>query len=97
MAGAAVTVAFGLSTGFDRAAARADLPDVLVRFRPEARGEVDGVLRRLPNLDRAAYRLEVGGVGLAANGERARNGALGLVEAPRAGGAPATPSSPGAT
>ncbi len=88
MAGAAVTVAFGLSTGFDRAAARADLPDVLVRFRPEARGEVDGVLRRLPNLDRAAYRLEVGGVGLAANGERARNGALGLVEAPARGRRP---------
>src|SRR4051794_41840989 len=75
MAGAAVTVAFGLSTGFDRAAARADLPDVLVRFRPEARDEVDGVLRRLPDLDRATYRLEVDGVPLAAGDRRAGHGA----------------------
>ena len=36
----------------------------------------------------APYRLEVGGVGLAANGERARNGALGLVEAPARGRRP---------
>ena len=88
MAGAAVTVAFGLSTGFDRAAARADLPDVLVRFRPEARAEVDGVLRRLPDLDRTAYRLEVDGVGIEGNGEHAGNGALGLVEPPAPGRRP---------
>ena len=37
MAGAAVTVAYGLATGFDRAARQADLPDVIVRFRGESR------------------------------------------------------------
>ena len=35
MAGAAVTVAYGLATGFDRAARQADLPDVIVTFRTE--------------------------------------------------------------
>ena len=34
--GTAATVGYGLSTGFDRAAARAGLPDVIARFDPEA-------------------------------------------------------------
>ena len=52
MAGAAVTVAYGLATGFDRAAREADLPDVIVRFRGEPRAEIDAIVRALPNVGR---------------------------------------------
>jgi len=52
MLGTAVTVGYGLHTGFDRAAGRADLPDVLARFDPQPVARVDPRLRALPNLDR---------------------------------------------
>ena len=64
MAGAAVTVAYGLATGFDRAARQADLPDVIVRFRAESRAEIDAIVRALPNVAGALVPLEVTGVGL---------------------------------
>jgi FtsX-like permease family len=85
MAGAAVAVGFGLHTGFDRAAARADLPDVLVRFDADRRSEVDGVIRRLPNLQARAYRFEVGGVGLAGGSGTSGRGAVTFVEPRRRG------------
>ena len=37
--GTGVTVGYGLGTGFDRAADRADLPDVIARFSRRGRGE----------------------------------------------------------
>ena len=56
--GTAVTVSFALATGFDRAADRAGLPDVVVRFGDERLGEVDRRLQALPNLEARSYRLE---------------------------------------
>jgi hypothetical protein len=85
MAGAAVTVAYGLATGFDRAARRADLPDVLVRFRAESRPEVDRLVRALPNVSARSYRLEVNDVSMGtANADRSSdNGAVELVDGRR--------------
>ncbi len=85
MAGAAVAVGFGLETGFDRAAGRADLPDVLVSFDADRRSEVDGLLRRLPNLQDRAYRFEVGGVRLAGGSGVSHRGAVTFVEPRRRG------------
>ncbi len=85
MAGAAVTVAYGLHTGFERSARQADLPDVLVRTATEGRGEVDDVVRALPNVAGRSYRFEVNGVGLTADGGFSEKGALAFVEAGRRG------------
>lgn len=68
MLGASVTVAYGLSTGFDRTAARAQLPDILATFRPEPRTAVARVASSLANVRAVAYRLQVGHVYLAAAG-----------------------------
>jgi hypothetical protein len=85
MAGAAVTVAYGLSTGFDRSARQADMPDVRVSFADLPAERIDAVVRALPNLADRAYRLEVGGVDLAARGRAARNGSVVVVGAGRRG------------
>jgi ABC-type lipoprotein release transport system permease subunit len=62
MLGASVTVAYGLATGFDRTAARAELPDILATFTPERRSTVAGVVSSLPNIRASSYRLQVGHV-----------------------------------
>jgi len=62
MLGTAVTVGYGLHTGFDRAADRADLPDVIARFDDQPVAHVDARLRALPNLRARAYRREFTGV-----------------------------------
>src|SRR4051794_41654879 len=85
MAGAAVTVAVGLSTGSARSARAAALPDVLVRFRPEDRRDVDAVLRRLPNLESVAYRFEAQPIELAAGYNAVGNGALQAIVGARRG------------
>ena len=79
MAGAAITVGYGLHTGFDRAAREADLPDVMVRFRPERRAEVDEILRRLPNLQARSYRTQVDNRQVAGGSGATDNGAIELV------------------
>ena len=85
MAGAAVTVAYGLATGFDRAAREADLPDVIVRFRGESRAEIDAIVRALPNVADRAYRLEITGVGLDSKGGSSEKASVALVDGPRRG------------
>jgi len=67
MLGASVTVAYGLATGFDRTAARAQLPDVLATFQPEPRGDVARVVSSLPNIRAVSYRIQAGHVYLTAN------------------------------
>jgi putative ABC transport system permease protein len=85
MAGAAVTVAYGLATGFDRAARQADLPDVIVRFRAESRPDIDRIVRALPNVADRAYRLEATDVGITSAGGSSENGSLELVDSGRRG------------
>ncbi|HEY0343062.1 MAG TPA: FtsX-like permease family protein [Solirubrobacteraceae bacterium] len=83
--GAAGSVGYALATGFARAAERADQPDVIVRFAPQRRSVLDERLRRLPNVQRISYRLEVSGVGLAAGGHVRGNAAVDVVEDGRRG------------
>ncbi|HWM08356.1 MAG TPA: hypothetical protein VNO82_03405, partial [Solirubrobacteraceae bacterium] len=56
--GTATTVGYGLATGFERSAERADLPDVIARFDPESRESLDERVRALPNLAARSYRFE---------------------------------------
>jgi putative ABC transport system permease protein len=85
MAGAAVTVAYGLATGFDRAARQADLPDVIVRFRGEPRAEIDRIVSALPNVSARAYRFEINGVSVGAGSDSSQKGAVQLVDGGRRG------------
>ena len=57
--GTATTVGYGLSTGFDRAARDADLPDVVARFDRERASTLDKRVRALPNLAARSYRREL--------------------------------------
>jgi ABC-type antimicrobial peptide transport system permease subunit len=79
--GVCATVAFALSTGFDRSARAADLPDVVVRFDAARRADVDARLRTLPNVVARAYRFEATGVGLRAGDETTERGAVQVVAA----------------
>ncbi len=85
VAGVALTAARSLSGGFDRAAARADLPDLIVRFDPEQRAEVARRIEALPNVAATTYRLEGNDVPMATDGGRSRRGAVHLVERGRRG------------
>jgi ABC-type antimicrobial peptide transport system permease subunit len=69
MVGAAATLVFALSTGFDRTAARADLPDVTAQFAQQPLAAVASRVQSLPNVRKAAYRYEANGVSLAAGGD----------------------------
>jgi ABC-type lipoprotein release transport system permease subunit len=68
MLGASVTVAYGLATGFDRTASRAQTPDIVATFQPESRDAVARVVSSLANVRTASYRLQVGHVYLSADG-----------------------------
>src|SRR4051812_36971689 len=83
--GVCVTVAYALSTGFDRAARRADLPDVLVRFDPARRADVDARLRTLPGLEARSYRYEATNVTLRHGTDATDRGAVHIVEGGRRG------------
>ncbi len=76
MLGTAITVSFGLATGFDRAAERADLPDLVVRFRTDRMEDVDRRIRALPNLESRSYRLEVRDVPVLGRGQLRRRTAI---------------------
>ncbi|MEY2517576.1 MAG: putative transport system permease protein [bacterium] len=83
--GAVVTVGHGLRTGFDRSAARADLPDVIARFDARSRADVDRRLRALPGVESRAYRFEATGVRLGSAGASTRSGAVEVVGGGRRG------------
>jgi hypothetical protein len=83
MAGAAVTVAYSRAAGWTRTALRADLPDVLVRFRAESRPEIDRLVRALPNVSARSYRLEVNDVSMGTVDDSSDNGAVELVDGRR--------------
>ena len=79
MLGTAVTVGYGLHTGFDRAADRADLPDVIARFDDQPVGAVDSRVRALPNLRARAYVREFTGVPLQAGDNVSGDGVVQVV------------------
>ena len=83
--GVALSVAYSLSTGFDRAADRAGLPTIVARFADEDAGDVDAVVRNLPNLAAASYRYEQTGVSLTAGGHRLDQGVVEVVRGGRRG------------
>src|SRR4051794_39945091 len=83
--GVALTVAYALSTGFDRAAARADLPSVIARFDAEDRPDVERVVRGLPNLAAVSTRYEETGVFLGARGHALDQGVVQVVRSGRRG------------
>jgi ABC-type antimicrobial peptide transport system permease subunit len=74
MLGTSIAVAYALATGFDRAAERADLPDVIARFHALPPGAVDRRVRALPNLAAASYRLELQHVQLASGSSSTGDG-----------------------
>lgn len=77
--GVVTTVAYALTTGFERAASRADLPSVIAKFEGEDRARVDAAVRRLPNLEARAYRTEITRVRLAARGRHLHEGVIHVV------------------
>jgi ABC-type lipoprotein release transport system permease subunit len=83
--GTAVTVAYGLHTGFDRAAARADLPDITARFDRRSRADVARRVRALPGIEASSYRFEVSKARFRAPGHRTGNGSIAVVGAGRRG------------
>ena len=62
MVGASVTVSYSLATGFDRAAGRAQLPDVIASFDAAPLGLVRDRAGSLPNVESLSYRLVQSGV-----------------------------------
>jgi ABC-type lipoprotein release transport system permease subunit len=83
--GVALTVAYALSTGFDRAADRADLPTIVARFDDEDRSAVDAAVRDLPNLAATSYRYERTRVRLAAGDHSLGQGVIEVVGGGRRG------------
>lgn len=82
MLGVALTVTVGLSTGFERAARRADLPTVTARFSGRARVDVDARVRALPGLQARAYREEFTDIPLSSPGHPVlRRGVVEVVDA----------------
>lgn len=74
--GTATTVGFSLATGFDRAAERADLPDIIARFDRTERDRVDPRVAALPNLEARSYRRELTDQRMWFGSERTRKGAV---------------------
>jgi predicted lysophospholipase L1 biosynthesis ABC-type transport system permease subunit len=83
--GTALTAAVSLSGGFDRAAERADLPDLIVRFDEEERADVERRIGALPNVAARAYRTELTRVPMAAGRGSTRRGSLQIVDPGRRG------------
>jgi ABC-type lipoprotein release transport system permease subunit len=77
--GVVTTAAYALTTGFERAASRADLPSVIAKFETQDRSSVDAGVRRLPNLEARAYRTEITRVRLAARGRHIHEGVIHVV------------------
>ena len=83
--GTAVTVGYGLVTGFDRAANAADLPDVIAQFDERPVSGLNATLRALPNVAAVAYRFEFTHVPIEADGHFTRDGAVDIVDPGRRG------------
>jgi ABC-type lipoprotein release transport system permease subunit len=85
MLAVAATVSYGLLTGFDRAAAEADLPDVLVSFDSQPASAVRERLGALPDVEAFSLREQLTSVPFRAEGESADNGVIEVVGPGRRG------------
>jgi ABC-type lipoprotein release transport system permease subunit len=85
MLAVAATVSYGLLTGFERGAAQADLPDVLVGFDSQPASEVRERIAALPDLETFSLREQLTSVPLRAGGESADNGVIEVVGPGRRG------------
>ena len=83
MVAAAATLVFALATGFDRTAARANLPDVTARFAPETIAAVARRVDALANVRAVAYRFEATNSGIQAAGDFANGTVVGVFPGPR--------------
>src|SRR4051794_37598767 len=83
--GTAVTAGYSLATGFDRAADRSDLPDIIARFTRTPLGEVDPRVAALPNLEARSYRRERLNQRLAFGSHRTGKGAITILLGGRRG------------
>ncbi len=81
MLSSAIVIADGLGNGFARAARAADLPDVIVRFDPQARGLVVSRIRALPDIAAFSTREEVTNVDIGAGGHSSGQGSAEVVGA----------------
>jgi ABC-type antimicrobial peptide transport system permease subunit len=70
MLSAAVVVGVGLGGGFQRSAQAADLPDIIVRFDPQAASLVDQRIRALPDIASYSTRFELTQTHIASGGQR---------------------------
>jgi ABC-type lipoprotein release transport system permease subunit len=85
MLAVAATVSYGLLTGFDRGAAQADLPDVLVSFDSQPASSVRERLAALPDLEAFSLREQLTSVPFRAGRESADNGVIEVVGPGRRG------------
>jgi ABC-type lipoprotein release transport system permease subunit len=85
MLAVAATVSYGLLTGFDRSAAEADLPDVLVSFDSQAASSVRERLAALPDLEAFSLREQLTSVPVRSGREAADNGVVEVVGPGRRG------------
>jgi ABC-type lipoprotein release transport system permease subunit len=85
MLAVAATVSYGLLTGFDRSAAAADLPDVLVSFDSQPASSVRERLAALPDLEAFSLREQLTSVPVRAGREAADNGVVEVVGPGRRG------------
>ncbi len=85
MLAVAATVGYGLSTGFERSARAADLPDVIVRFDAQPASRVAGRIQALPDVAAFSLRDEITGVDLASGSHGANNGEVEVLGSGRRG------------
>jgi ABC-type lipoprotein release transport system permease subunit len=85
MLAVAATVSYGLLTGFERSAAAADLPDVLVSFDSQPASSVRERLAALPDLEAFSLREQFTSVPLRSGRESADNGVIEVVGPGRRG------------
>lgn len=85
MLAVAATVSYGLETGFDRSAAEADLPDVLVSFDSQPASSVRERIAALPDLEAFSLREQLTSVPFRAGRESDDNGVVEVVGPGRRG------------
>jgi putative ABC transport system permease protein len=82
---AALVVSDGLGRGFDRAVRVADLPDIIARFDPEARGRVAHRIAALPDIAGFSLRQEATGAYIESGPHSSANTSIEIVGTGRRG------------